>query len=144
MIYRAALTLFLSLFVLSHAATDGGFDHRSHSVPGSDKLVYDVDDNGSELVTLDGSGSHSHYFDAGPPIVTGEIVTYSWVNTKNNQVVCTTKICNLSFGIGETVLRLDVTDNTGDSAQDVIKIMVRPKTEATSPPRIDTSAPISQ
>jgi len=141
MIHRTLLTLFLSLAVVIHAATNGGFDHRSHSVPGSDKLVYDVDDNGSELVTLDGSGSHSHYFDAGPPIVSGVIATYSWVNTNNGEVVCTTKICNLTFGIGETIIRLDVEDNTGDTASDEIKVIVRPRTEASSPPRIDKVSP---
>eukprot|EP00171_Calliarthron_tuberculosum_P013081 IDg13081t1 len=39
-----ALFLSCSLLFVSDAAENGGFDHRSHSVPGADKVVYDVDD----------------------------------------------------------------------------------------------------
>ncbi len=98
----------LALFSATFAADNGGFDHRAHSVPGADKLVYDVDDSGSEVVTVDGSGSHSHYFDAGPPIDSGRIEKFEWTNIADNIVVCTTKICELTFNVGVTTLKLQV------------------------------------
>lgn len=133
--------LFVATLSLTRAAENGGFDHRSHAVPGADKLVYDVDDNGSEEITLDGSGSHSHYFDAGPPIKSGVIEGYEWVNTADNAIVCTSKICTLTFNVGETTLKLRVWDNTGDNAEDEIKVTVLPRSEATSAPRIDKLNP---
>jgi len=136
--------LFLALLLSvksARAAADGGFDHRAHAVTGKDKLVYDVDDNGTEEVTLNGSGSHSHYFDAGPPIVSGVITSYSWEDVDTGEVVCTLQMCAVTFSIGETTLKLTVMDNTGDSAEDLIRINVRPKSEATSTPRIDKISP---
>lgn len=126
----------LLLFAVVRAANNGGFDHRSHAVPGADKVVYDLDDNGSEEVTLDGSGSHSHYFDAGPPIISGTIEGYEWINIADNAVVCTSKICRLTFNVGETTLSLRVWDNTGDNAEDQIKVTVLPKREASTPPQL--------
>ncbi len=118
-----------------------GFDHRAHSVPGADKFTYDLDDNGSELVELDGSGSHSHYFDPGPPVKSGLVEGYEWVNVKNDTVVCSQKKCSLLFPVGVTTVKLRIWDNTGDTAEDKIVITVLPKSKAKKAPYIKNVNP---
>lgn len=141
----AARTLASILLVClaSHAlATEnGGYDHRAHSVPGGDRVVYDLDASGSEEVTVDGSGSHSHFFSPGPPISNGLIKGFEWVNAADGTVVCRAKVCRLTFLVGETVLKLRVWDNTGDTAEDRIKVTVLPRWKAKSPPRIYKLSP---
>jgi len=63
------------------------------------------------------------------------------VNKDNGEVVCKQKICKVNFPVGETILTLSVTDTTGDSASDEIKVKVLPKSEATSPPKITSISP---
>lgn len=113
-----------------------GFNHRAHSVPGTDKVLYDLDGNGSELINLDGSGSHSHYFDAGPPVKSGIVVKYEWVNMKSGKVICKTKMCSTQFPVGETTVKLQIWDNSGDTAEDKVKITILPKEKAKSAPHI--------
>lgn len=129
-----SLLVVASLYSVYCQDHNDGFDHRAHAVPGSNKVVYDLDGNLSEEILLDGSGSHSHYFKKGPPTVSGNIKGYEWVNDTNGAVVCTTKRCKLNFPVGETILSLLVWDNTGDSAKDKIKITVKPKIEASAAP----------
>lgn len=129
------------LFQCLLAVENGGFDHRAHAVPGADKLVYDINNDGSEEVALDGSGSHSHYFEAGPPIRSGIIVAYEWSIQQTGEVFCVSKTCSHRFPVGETSVSLKVTDNTGDSAQDSVSINVLPRSAATTAPRIDRLNP---
>jgi len=118
-----------------------GHKHRSHAVPGKDKVIYDLDGSGDELVHLDGSGSHSHYFKAGPPAISGFIEGFEWVNTKTGAIVCTTKHCRVKFKVGVTNLNLRVWDNTGDTAESSIKITVRAQAKASKNPAISKISP---
>lgn len=104
-----------------------GFDHQAHSVPPAPLTAIDYDDAGATAVTLDGSLSHSHYFDAGPPVVTGSIVRHYWANAETgapfggNQSVVTAR-----FPLGVTKVQLTVTDNTGQNASDTTTVTVLP------------------
>lgn len=104
-----------------------GFDHQAHSVPPAPLTAVDYDDAGTAAVTLDGSLSHSHYFDAGPPVVTGSIVRHYWANAESgapfggNQSVVTAR-----FPLGVTKVELTVTDNTGQNATDTTTVTVLP------------------
>lgn len=134
--------ILIALATLCHCQDNNlGHKHRSHAVPGKDKIIYDLDGNGEELVHLDGSGSHSHYFHPGPPAISGFIEGYEWVNTKTGAIVCTTKHCAVKFKVGETAVKLRVWDNTGDTAEGTIKIEVRAKGKASKNPIISKISP---
>ncbi|KAI0565348.1 Glucose/Sorbosone dehydrogenase [Gracilaria domingensis] len=120
---------------------DSGFDHRAHSVPGLDQTVYDIDGSGFETVHLDGIGSHSHYFEPGPPIVSGVITTFTWRRVDTNQVVCNTMQCDVQLPVGTTEVSLTVVDNTGDTVSDSLSVTVLPRSALTEPPRIDALGP---
>ncbi len=100
-----------------------GYDHQSHAVAGKDVFAVDFDRDGFALVELDGSLSHSHFFEPGPPSVAGRIVKHTWIVDKTNQVLGTSEKLVAPFPVGNTVVRLEVTDNTGDMHTD--KVVVR-------------------
>lgn len=104
---------------------NSGFDHRSHAVPGSAYDAIDFDSAGSAEVTLDGTRSHSHYFDPGPPVVTGKIVSYSWFYTSNGDEFSSEASPTVRFPMGTTKIGLKVTDNTGDSNAAYTTVTVR-------------------
>lgn len=111
---------------------NGGFNHRAHSVPGGDYLAIDYNGDGKAFVTFDGTQSHSHYSDPGPPAVTGKIVSYKWtweetVDGKKVQMVNNDKSGKFiaPFPIGVTVVTLEVVDQTGDVAVDTTKVDVK-------------------
>lgn len=139
---KAAVAAFFACsLVTAVAQNNGGFDHRAHAVPGPDQTVYDLDDNGYETVHLDGIGSHSHYFNAGPPVVSGEIVQFTWRDVGSNRVFCTAVECDEDFPVGETQVSLTVVDNTEDVAMDTMIITVLPRSAVTETPRIDSISP---
>ncbi|CAN8071727.1 unnamed protein product [Agarophyton chilense] len=120
---------------------NGGFDHRAHSVPGVDQTVYDIDDSGFETVSLNGIGSHSHYFEPGPPIVSGVITSFIWRRMDTNEQVCSTVECNVQLPVGTTEMSLTVVDNTGDTTSDSMEVTVLPRSALTESPRIDALGP---
>ena len=140
---RAVLTAVCIITVLHLAAAldNSGFDHRAHAVPGPDQTVFDLDDNGSEMVQLDGVGSHSHYFNAGPPVISGVINQFTWRITSTNRVFCTAMKCEYTFPVGTTKLSLTVVDNTQDTAMDTMTVTVLPRSAASERPRIDSVSP---
>lgn len=114
---------------------NGGFNHRSHSVPGGPYMATDFDNNGKAFVSFDGTQSHSHYSDPGPPEVTGNIVSYKWTWTEVVNGKEVTKSNNnksgkftASFPIGKTVITLEVVDSTGDVASDTAVVDVKGST----------------
>jgi glucose/arabinose dehydrogenase len=115
-------------------------DHRAHAVPGESKTVFDLDDDGAQNVALDGSKSHSHYFEAGPPVVNGKIESYKWEDV-SGQVLCDQVKCVVAFAVGVTTVKLTVVDNTGDSASDTMIITVKPSSAATGKPVISALEP---
>lgn len=117
--------------------------HQSHSVPGDDVTKFDLDGSGDEPVDLDGALSHSHYFEAGPPVVNGQIVSYEW-KTDGGDVVCEKVACSgVKFPVGVTTVTLKVVDQTGDVASDVIVITIKAGDEATGKPTISAVEPSS-
>ncbi len=83
---------------------------------GEDQIVTDVDGNGSETVTLDGSGS----FDA-----VGEIT--SWVWTEANNTIATGEVAEAVLTVGAHTITLAVTDNDGNVVTDDVVIHVVPE-----------------
>lgn len=113
-----------------------GFDHRSHSVPGGPYMATDFDKSGRASVSLDGTQSHSHYSDPGPPEVSGKIVAYKWTWTEiaggsTLKKVNTNKSGKFtaSFPLGKTTVSLEVVDSTGDVATDTVVVEVKVSTQ---------------
>ncbi|CDF34643.1 unnamed protein product [Chondrus crispus] len=111
---------------------NGGFNHRAHSVPGGPYMATDFDNNGKASISFDGTQSHSHFNDPGPPAVTGAIVSYKWSwtevvdgkqmkKTNNNK----SGVFTASFPLGKTVVTLEVVDSTGDVATDSTVVEVK-------------------
>ncbi len=84
---------------------------------GPDQIVNDSDDNGSEMVTLTGSGSDAD----------GTIETYEW--TEGTTVLGDTASIMREFSVGEHTVTLTVTDNGGATASDTVTITVSPPSE---------------
>ncbi|MET0214661.1 MAG: PKD domain-containing protein [Vicinamibacterales bacterium] len=75
----------------------------------------DNDGNGTESVTLNGSGSSDS---------DGNIVSYVWRDGAT--VVSTSATASVSFGVGPHTLTLQVTDNDGATATDSVVVTVNP------------------
>lgn len=89
------------------------YDHQAHAIAGGPYRSTDYNVDNEAMVRIDGSLSHSHYFnpDTGE---SGRIMSYEW--RINDTVVSTEKQFRRSFPIGETELLLIVQDQTGDTA----------------------------
>lgn len=112
-----------------------GEDHRAHAVPGGPYVVYDHSGNGLATVSMDGSRSHSHYFN---PVhnVRGRIVKYTWVlyyslnpstgmsSLSSSRTLCTSAKCKAELPLGEHRVRLTVVDNTNDVASNTVRVRV--------------------
>ena len=115
---------------------NNGFDHRAHAVPNGPYDETDFDKIGSAMVSLDGTLSHSHYSDPGPPEILGHIVSYKWTWT---EIVNGTEVRKENrddsgkfqsrFPMGRTLVTLEVVDNTGDTSSDYAEVDVRPSTK---------------
>lgn len=99
-------------------------DHLSHSVPGFEYTEIDYDGDGSAFVQLDGSLSHTHYYDEGPPIVIGKIVEMTWFNNETRKEIGIGAKPLISFPTGTTVVGLTVADNYRDSHTDYAIVTV--------------------
>ncbi|UCD24472.1 MAG: hypothetical protein JSW51_00705, partial [Gemmatimonadota bacterium] len=80
---------------------------------GSDQVVRDVDLNGSEQITLDGSGSTD---------ADGSIVEYEW--REGPAVIATGVNPTVTLSVGDHFITLAVTDDAGATATDVVMITV--------------------
>ncbi|CAN8075047.1 unnamed protein product [Agarophyton chilense] len=102
-------------------------DHQAHAKPGGPYLSVDWNDEGMNAVTLDATQSHTHYFDHGPPPMSGSIVKYQWFSINSGAKILETASPYLSanFFLGVTILKLIVTDNTGDEASGYTFVEVR-------------------
>lgn len=100
-------------------------DHLSHSVPGPfEYREVDYDGDGFAMVQLDGSRSHTHYYDEGPPIVVGKIVEMTWFNNQTRDKIASGPKPLVSFPQGSTVVGLTVADNFRDSHTDYTTVIV--------------------
>jgi len=82
---------------------------------GPDQTVTDADNSGSELVTLDGSGS----FDTD-----GTIANADYVWTLGPTQIATGEITSFSFAVGTNDVTLTVTDDNGATDTDTVQIIV--------------------
>ncbi|CDF35614.1 unnamed protein product [Chondrus crispus] len=116
------------------ASTSGELaaDHAAHSVPGSyppqlnvnsPRTYVDSDGDGFVPVTIDGRGSHSHFFDSANNII-GRITDYTWSIAETGEVVSRKQSFTYRFPLGTTRLKLSVTDNscTTDEAETTVTV----------------------
>jgi uncharacterized repeat protein (TIGR02543 family) len=94
-----------------------------HADAGTDQIVTDSDDNGSEQVTLDGSGSSDS---------DGTIINYTW--SENGNQIATGNTPTVTLPIGEHTITLTVTDNDDLTDTDTVDITVEGPDEM--PPQI--------
>lgn len=103
----------------------GGFDHQAHAVAGAAGYqAIDFAGEGSAVVTLDGSKSHSHFFDPGPPVRTGEIGEFSW-SLRGGEPFASGPGPLARFPVGITDIGLLVIDKEGDRHTDYTNVTVR-------------------
>ena len=136
------LLIHFGLFTLSAFAEE--WDHQAHSKPGGPYYHVDWDGDGSEQVTLDATESHSHYFNHGPPPESGRIVEYHWESSASGKTIIKTgsPFVQGTFYLGITILKLTVTDQTGDEATGWTYISVRkPRADENKPPTIQSISP---
>jgi len=107
------------------AEKSGLFDHRSHAVPGGDYYGIDYAGQASGIkVQLDGSRSHTHYFDEGPPVVIGNITSMFWFDKNSGSVLGNGVKPTISFTRGKHTVGLTVRDNTRDTHTDYTNVFV--------------------
>lgn len=102
-------------------------DHQAHAKPGGPYRIVDWDRDGKHILTLDATQSHTHYFDHGPPPSSGYITRYQWYSVNSHNLILDTNspYFTANFFVGVTVLKLVVTDNTGDKADAYTYVSVR-------------------
>jgi thermitase len=88
---------------------------------GVDQTVTDADNDGSQLVTLNGAGSSDP---------DGSIIAYEW--RRGDVVIAASASPTLSFAVGTHTLTLRVTDNHGATGTDTVVITVNPFVGPTS------------
>lgn len=119
-------------------------DHQAHSKPGGPYFSVDWNGDGVDAITLDATQSHTHYFDYGPPARSGIIVRYQWYSLRTGRELLNTSSPYLTanFFVGITMLKLVVTDNTGDQAHAYTYVSVRhPRLNERRSPTIDSIHP---
>ena len=114
-------------------ARPGARDDGAHAVPGTGYTVVDMDDRGSAMVALDGSGSHTHNSGGGkatrsatalgPESGYGGIVAMTW--SVGRVVIGTGVSPTAIFPVGTTTVLLTVKDWTGDVHAATTKVVVR-------------------
>lgn len=104
-----------------------GHSHVAHAVPGTEYKVYDLDGDGVEEVALDGSRSHSHYYDPGPPPQLAEIVSWVWYGVGGEgKLLAEVSTPFLLFKLGKTRVQLRVEDSAGNSHEEITTVTVLP------------------
>lgn len=95
---------------------EGSGDKGAHAVPPVyDAPFVDLNKDGKEIVTMDGSGSHSHAFDTETRI-SGTVTNFKWTNKDTKDILCegpTASLCTSIFPLGSTMISLCVKDNFG-------------------------------
>lgn len=125
---------FTSTVLAALVSISFGQDHLAHSVPGDNRAVYDLDGDGFESVTLDGSRSHSHYFSQGPPVTNGYVVKWAWRNwgASADKIICDQMNCTLTLSVGKHWIDLDVTDQVGNEATAGMQVTIKSAESAKS------------
>lgn len=100
-------------------------DHSAHSLPGKYPPVVSTNTANDQMIALDGSGSHTHFFNPELDVI-GKLTSVQWTETKTNAVISNTLRFTHGFKTGDTQLKLKVTDNACDSHEAVTTITVDP------------------
>lgn len=119
-------------------------NHQAHAKPGGPYYAVDWNTDGKETISLDASESHTHYFDYGPPPVSGTVTRYQWYSmSSGSRLLDTDKpFFTADFFIGITILKLVVTDSDGDSAEDYTYVSVRkPEPDENEIPTVSNISP---
>lgn len=90
-------------------------NHLAHAVAGDDQILVDIDNNGTEQVSLSGADSHTHAFNK-------KITKYVW--TEGTTVLAQTMTPTLTLGIGTHTILLTVEDDGGNTSQDTVTVTV--------------------
>ncbi|MFQ5605522.1 MAG: DNRLRE domain-containing protein, partial [bacterium] len=101
----------------------GGYDYNNQpptADAGANQALKDLDNSGSEPVTLDGSGSSDS---------DGSIVSYTW--TENGAPLATGVNPTVELAIGSHTILLKVFDERGASSTDVVSVTVNAITPTT-------------
>lgn len=109
-------------------STSGGTteDHVAHAVPGVYHPFTDMDDDGFADIEIDGSASHSHFFDFKNGIY-GRITSYTWTDMETNQIISNEVNFIHRFAKGVTRIKLTVVDNSCSTHEAQTKITVSGK-----------------
>ena len=100
---------------LHDAMSDGAAAGRPVANAGADQTVKDLDGDGVEAVSLDGTASHDD---------NGTIVTYQW--REDAVVLGASAQLTVPLGVGAHTLTLEVTDNDGLIGTDRVTVTVAP------------------
>lgn len=82
--------------------------------PGLSRTLFDTDDNGSEITTLNGTSSYTN---------NGQIIDYLW--KLNGEVISQEAVFEYTFSIGIHSVNLTVTSNTGETGSGNVVITVK-------------------
>lgn len=101
------------------------YDHQAHAVAGGPYTETDFNNDGTVVLQLDGTLSHSHYNnpDTGD---SGVIKSYAWKVA--DKVISTKPILTAKFKVGVTKVSLTVADQTGDTATAQTEVTALPST----------------
>lgn len=95
-------------------------DHAAHALPGSyppqlssdsPKSYVDSDGDGFHKVRIDGTRSHTHFFDPQNNVV-GRISSYIWTIVETGEIISRKSLFDHRFPLGVTRLKLTVIDNS--------------------------------
>ncbi len=108
---RGKTLLYAYLYSLSK--TGGSITPLLVADAGEDQRIIDEDENGKEVVQLDGSNSYSSH---------SPITSYRW--RSNDQLLATGMTATVELSVGTHLIVLQVENANGDSASDTVKIEI--------------------
>lgn len=109
------MTVMLFVPLIAAEADAGRKRFGVFAVAGTDQIVADLDDDGAEVVTLDGSASLAP---------NGPVVSWSWADADGP--LGTGETLAVSLPLGPRLVTLEVVDSLGGTSTDVVRIDVEP------------------
>lgn len=94
--------------------------HLAHSVTGGPYSAVDVDDNNSEVITVDATEAHTHAPGA-------SLISYVWTEGATELANTNQPVATFTLTVGEHIVNLRVEDDQGNVSDEVTTISVLPK-----------------